>query len=298
MVGSVPRILEGRGRLVQNASVAATELIRQAILDGRLEPGSRLKEEELARELGISRTPVREALLMLQAEGLIETTPNRGRRRPHTRCRRPDRPLPAARAARRLCGPPGRDANLGARPRADARELRPLRQDRGRRHPRARQGKPLVPLRDPPRGRKRAPERDGTPGDRAAPRLQVVRVVLAGPETDLGALPPADHERAQRARRRTGGARHARAHLRGPRSPGRERPRPSARIRSTTRLREPAERSSGGSGGRGANGRPARRRPCDRAGHAARRTVHGAAARGSRRGDHQGRGSDQAGSDP
>ena len=78
MVASVPRILEGRGRLVQNASVAATELIRQAILDGRLEPGSRLKEEELARELGISRTPVREALLMLQAEGLIETTPNRG----------------------------------------------------------------------------------------------------------------------------------------------------------------------------------------------------------------------------
>ena len=55
MVAFVPRILEGRGRLVQNASVAATELIRQAILDGRLEPGSRLKEEELARELGISR---------------------------------------------------------------------------------------------------------------------------------------------------------------------------------------------------------------------------------------------------
>ena len=78
MVASVPGILEGRGRLVQNASVAATELIREAILDGRLDPGSRLKEEELARELGISRTPVREALLMLQAEGLIETTPNRG----------------------------------------------------------------------------------------------------------------------------------------------------------------------------------------------------------------------------
>jgi DNA-binding GntR family transcriptional regulator len=78
MVARVTRILEGRGRLVQNASVAATELIRQAILDGRLEPGSRLKEEELARVLGISRTPVREALLMLQAEGLIETSPNRG----------------------------------------------------------------------------------------------------------------------------------------------------------------------------------------------------------------------------
>ena len=72
------KILDEGRQLVQNASVAATELIRQAILDGRLEPGSRLKEEELARELGISRTPVREALLMLQAEGLIVTAPNRG----------------------------------------------------------------------------------------------------------------------------------------------------------------------------------------------------------------------------
>jgi DNA-binding GntR family transcriptional regulator len=64
--------------LVRNASVAATSLIREAIIDGRLEPGSRLKEEELARGLGISRTPVREALLMLQAEGLVVATPNRG----------------------------------------------------------------------------------------------------------------------------------------------------------------------------------------------------------------------------
>jgi DNA-binding GntR family transcriptional regulator len=78
MVASVTRMLEGGRGLVQNASAAATELIRQAILDGRYEPGSRLKEEELAGELGISRTPVREALLMLQAEGLVVTTPNRG----------------------------------------------------------------------------------------------------------------------------------------------------------------------------------------------------------------------------
>lgn len=71
-------MLDDRGSLVQNASVAATELIREAIVDGRLEPGTRLKEEELARELGISRTPVREALLMLQAEGLVDAAPNRG----------------------------------------------------------------------------------------------------------------------------------------------------------------------------------------------------------------------------
>jgi DNA-binding GntR family transcriptional regulator len=78
MFAAVTRTLQEGEPLVRNASMAATELIREAIVDGRLEPGRRLKEEELARELGISRTPVREALLMLQAEGLVVATPNRG----------------------------------------------------------------------------------------------------------------------------------------------------------------------------------------------------------------------------
>ena len=78
MVGAVPRIVQDRAPLVRNASAAATELIREAIVDGRLPPGQRLKEEELARELGISRTPVREALLILQTEGLVDAAPNRG----------------------------------------------------------------------------------------------------------------------------------------------------------------------------------------------------------------------------
>jgi DNA-binding GntR family transcriptional regulator len=79
MLAPVARILTaGEPPLVRNASVAAIELIRAAIVEGRLEPGQRLKEEELARELGISRTPVREALLFLQAEGLVESEPNRG----------------------------------------------------------------------------------------------------------------------------------------------------------------------------------------------------------------------------
>jgi DNA-binding GntR family transcriptional regulator len=72
------KVLQDGELLVRNASVAATEVIRQAIVDGRLEPGQRLKEEELARELGISRTPVREALLVLQTEGLVVAEPNRG----------------------------------------------------------------------------------------------------------------------------------------------------------------------------------------------------------------------------
>jgi DNA-binding GntR family transcriptional regulator len=74
----VPKVLQERESLVRNASAAATELIRLAIVDGRLAPGQRLKEEELAREFGISRTPVREALLVLQAEGLVDAMPNRG----------------------------------------------------------------------------------------------------------------------------------------------------------------------------------------------------------------------------
>ena len=78
MFATVPKMLEEGVPLVRNASVAATELIREAILDGRLAPGERLKEVELARELGISRTPVREALLLLQTEGLVDAVPNRG----------------------------------------------------------------------------------------------------------------------------------------------------------------------------------------------------------------------------
>lgn len=78
MFSVVVRDLHAGGPLTRNASVAATEVIREAILDGRLPPGRRLKEEELAQELGISRTPVREALLMLQAEGLVDASPNRG----------------------------------------------------------------------------------------------------------------------------------------------------------------------------------------------------------------------------
>jgi DNA-binding GntR family transcriptional regulator len=74
----VARVLHQGEPLVKNTSVTVTELVRQAIVDGRLSPGERLKEEELARELGISRTPVREALLILQAEGLVDAAPNRG----------------------------------------------------------------------------------------------------------------------------------------------------------------------------------------------------------------------------
>lgn len=52
--------------------------IRDRIMSGRLVPGSRLVEVDLAADLDVSRTPVREALRRLAAEGLIEVLPNRG----------------------------------------------------------------------------------------------------------------------------------------------------------------------------------------------------------------------------
>ena len=52
--------------------------LRRAILSGQFRPGERLNESEIARQMGISRGPVREAILALQQEGLIETEHWRG----------------------------------------------------------------------------------------------------------------------------------------------------------------------------------------------------------------------------
>lgn len=54
------------------------EILRDAITTGRLNPGDRLVEIDLARELGTSRAPVREALRQLEQEGLVASYPYRG----------------------------------------------------------------------------------------------------------------------------------------------------------------------------------------------------------------------------
>lgn len=56
----------------------AVSALRQMIFAGELPPGSDHLESELAEKLGMSRTPLREAALMLQAQGLIEMRPRRG----------------------------------------------------------------------------------------------------------------------------------------------------------------------------------------------------------------------------
>lgn len=52
--------------------------LREAILKGELKPGERLMELQLAAKLGVSRTPIREAIRMLEQEGLAVTVPRKG----------------------------------------------------------------------------------------------------------------------------------------------------------------------------------------------------------------------------
>jgi DNA-binding GntR family transcriptional regulator len=73
-------MLPGAQALRRRSSAAARayEVAKARLLDGSYQPGALLSENELARELGISRTPVREAFLQLEAEDLIELYPRRG----------------------------------------------------------------------------------------------------------------------------------------------------------------------------------------------------------------------------
>ena len=52
--------------------------LRDAILTGKLQPGERLMENKQKKKLGVSRTPIREALRMLELENLVELVPRKG----------------------------------------------------------------------------------------------------------------------------------------------------------------------------------------------------------------------------
>ena len=67
------------------SSIGSTRVaayLREAILGGTLKPGDRIRQEEIAERLGASRLPVREALRMLEAEGLTEHQAHKGARVP------------------------------------------------------------------------------------------------------------------------------------------------------------------------------------------------------------------------
>src|SRR5215510_3635566 len=68
-----PSVVRTRSR-----AVFVYESLRDAISDGRIAGGERVREEEVARNLGVSRTPVREALQRLQQRGLLVLGTGRG----------------------------------------------------------------------------------------------------------------------------------------------------------------------------------------------------------------------------
>ncbi len=62
----------------KSLSEQVLDALRDAILDGDLKPGNTLVETDLATQLGVSRAPLREALRILSAEGLVEAVPYHG----------------------------------------------------------------------------------------------------------------------------------------------------------------------------------------------------------------------------
>jgi DNA-binding GntR family transcriptional regulator len=65
-------------RARKTVAEAAAEELRMRILSGQLKEGSQLRQEVLAAELGVSRIPLREALRLLEGEGLVTIVPHRG----------------------------------------------------------------------------------------------------------------------------------------------------------------------------------------------------------------------------
>lgn len=62
----------------EDLTAQAYRSLRQMIVDGRMRPGAKLSHRSLSKDLGIGRSPVRDALLQLEAEGLIEHRPSSG----------------------------------------------------------------------------------------------------------------------------------------------------------------------------------------------------------------------------
>ncbi|SHK73057.1 transcriptional regulator, GntR family [Pseudonocardia thermophila] len=67
-----------RGRPRGNLKEEAAQYLRDCIYAGELRPGDRIDQDAIAEQLGMSRLPVREAIISLEADGLIDNIPRRG----------------------------------------------------------------------------------------------------------------------------------------------------------------------------------------------------------------------------
>jgi DNA-binding GntR family transcriptional regulator len=77
-IASAPDLPAGKGLHHRTMSAAAAEQLRRRILNGSYPAGHALRQDALAEEFGVSRIPVREALMQLEAEGLVKIVPHRG----------------------------------------------------------------------------------------------------------------------------------------------------------------------------------------------------------------------------
>lgn len=74
----VERTVSGKVFMNGNKKVKVYEALRRRIIDGELPPGLPINEADFARELEVSKTPVREALRQLERDGFVENVPGRG----------------------------------------------------------------------------------------------------------------------------------------------------------------------------------------------------------------------------
>jgi DNA-binding GntR family transcriptional regulator len=76
--GAFRSIVDRHGRQFRTVGDMAYEVIREGILTGIFQPGERLRQDTLAAQIGVSRIPVRSALMKLESQGLVTFEPYRG----------------------------------------------------------------------------------------------------------------------------------------------------------------------------------------------------------------------------
>jgi DNA-binding GntR family transcriptional regulator len=120
-------------RSVTSARDAAYAYVRTGLVEGRLRPGEILDEATIAQEISVSRTPVREALIQLEREGMVAAPP---RRRPRVAQAQPDdlaliiAPLGSLQAlAAQLAAPHASDDDVTAMRRHNSELLRAIEDD-------------------------------------------------------------------------------------------------------------------------------------------------------------------------